>query len=231
MLKHTVFENVIPLEVCDYIKHFFETRVDLHVYKDNNPNVIKINQPWNHLKSILEPILSNHIEITEANGGNIYKHSNVYTTHVDSFENYQMINVLLPVYLPDNITTQHFVVFDQWVNNGFGQTWYGDRVDIKNNGDFDYSKKIANIPFNDDRVHDKTTKDIDDTFYQNYLEYPSHKKEYFKGLSGKAYSFLPGNLIFFNSNQLHTTGKLTVPWKLGVHISFKGSLDKLFLKK
>lgn len=229
-IRHVAFENAIPAEICTELKDFFENRTDLHVYKDNNPHVIKINKPWNHLRHILEPVLSKYIRLTEANGGNVYKHSNVYTTHVDSFESYQMINVLLPIYVPETDRQQHFVVFDQWIDNGIGQTWYGDRKDIKNNGDFDYSKKTAQIPFNDTRVYDKTDKDVGDDFYKNYLEYHGHQKDYFKGLSGKAYRFSPGNLILFNSNQLHTTGKLVVSWKMGVHISFRGSLDELLLR-
>jgi hypothetical protein len=224
--RHLAIENAIPLEVCEYIKNFFETRTDLHEWKENNPNVIKINHPWTHLGDVLDPIFKKYFKTVGGNGGNIYKHTNVYTTHVDSFETYQMINVLLPIYLPEN-AQQHFVVFDQWVDNGFGQTWYGDRNDIHENGNFDFNKKLAQTPFNDPRVYDKTEHDIGNDFYNKYLDFSHHKPEYFKGLSGTAYDFKPGNMIMFNSNQLHTTGKLNVSWKLGLHINFIGSLDEL----
>lgn len=85
-MRHTVFENVIPLEVCDYIKDFFDSREDLHVKKPNNPNVVKINSPWTHLNDVLDPILSTYFKTIKGQGGNIYKHSNLYTTHVDSEE-------------------------------------------------------------------------------------------------------------------------------------------------
>ena len=225
--RHTVIENAIPLEVCEHIKNFFETRTDLHEWKENNPNVIKINHPWKHLADVLDPIFRTHFNPKNGNGGNIYKHTNVYTTHVDSFEQHQMINVLLPIYLPEDNIQQHFVVFDQWVDNGFGRTWYGDRSDISENGNFDFNKKAAITPYTDPLVHDKTNKDIDINFYNNYLDFPNHKPEYFKGLTGTAYNFKPGNMIMFNSNQLHTTGKLNVSWKLGLHINFDGSLDEL----
>lgn len=227
MLKHTAIKNVIPLDICNYIKNFFETRTDLHVAKSNNPNVIKINHPWKHLKDILDPILSSYIKTNNGNGGNIYKHTNVYTTHVDSFEEHQMINLLIPIYVPKSKTQQHFVVFDQWVENGFGQTWYGDRKDIGNHGDFDYNKKLAEIPYNDPRVFDKTKNDIDNHFYMKYLDANCHKPEYFKGLAGAAYEFNPGDVILFNSNQLHTTGMLASEWKMGLHINFDGSLAEL----
>lgn len=226
-VRHLAFENVIPLEICNYIKDFFETRTDLHVIKQNNPNVIKINNPWKHLKDILDPVFSQFFKTNNGNGGNIYRHTNVYTTHVDSFESHQMINALIPIYTVPTTELQHFVVFDQWVDNGFGQTWYGDRPDIKNNGDFDFNKKISEIPYNDTRVYNKTDKDIDLNFYSKYLDFICHKPEYFKGLTGTAYPFVPGNLILFNSNQLHTTGKLLGDFKIGLHINFDGSLDEL----
>lgn len=226
-LRHTVIENAIPVEVCEYIRNFFETRTDLHVIKPNNPNVIKINHPWCHLKEILDPVFSKYFTTNNGNGGNIYKHTNVYTTHVDSFETHQMINAMIPIYAPPSDEQQHFVVFDQWVENGFGQTWYGDRNDITAHGDFDYNKKLAQTPYNDPRVYDKTEDDISHDFYRNYLDANCHKPEYFKGLTGAAYPFVPGHLILFNSNQLHTTGKLTSDWKIGLHINFDGSLEEL----
>lgn len=226
-LRHTVIENAIPLDVCNYIKNFFENRTDLHVVKSNNPNVIKINHPWKLLKDVLDPVFSKYFITNNGNGGNIYKHTNVYTTHVDSFEAHQMINALLPIYVPPSNEQQHFVVFDQWVDNGFGQTWYGDRQDIKQHGDFDFNKKLAQTPYDDPRVYDKTNDDINKDFYSKYLDASCHKQEYFKGLTGVAYPFIPGNLILFNSNQLHTTGKLMSDWKMGLHINFDGSLEEL----
>ena len=226
VMRHTCFENSIPLEVCNYIKDFFDTNTDLHINKPNNPNVIKINSPWTHLKDVLDPILSKYFKTIKGQGGNIYKHSNLYTTHVDSEEPYQLINALLPIYLPDDSIEQHFIVFDQWVDNGFGQTWYGDR-DVKYN--FDRNKILQATPYTDDRVYDKTDEDIDKDFYYKYLTDGKHKPEYFKGLTGTAYNFKPGNLILFNSNNLHCTGSLKGPWKIGLHINFEGSLQELLV--
>ena len=36
-----------------------------------------------------------------------------------------------------------------------------------------------------------------------------------------------GNMIVFNSNNIHTTGTLVGPWKIGVLLQFEGSLDEL----
>ena len=196
--------------------------------KPNNRNVTKINNPWLHLGKVLEPVLSKYFRCNKGNGGNIYKHSNLYTTHIDSVEPMQMINALLPIHVTNPAVMQHFVVFDQWVDNGFGQTWYGEG---RNTGetDFDINKKLAMSPWQDDRVYDKTDRDIDPEFYELYLDDTNHQPSYFRGLSGTAYEFVPGNLILFNSNNLHCTGKLSGPWKMGLHINFEGSLEELLL--
>lgn len=230
-LRHLAYENVIPLEVCNYIKDFFDTHPELHVKKPNNPDVVKINSPWKHLGDVLEPIFSKYFTCNKGQGGNIYKHSNLYTTHVDSGEPFQLINCLIPIYLHEPKATQHFVVFDQWIDNGIGRTWYGDRHDPISNYDFDFNKKTNLIPFTDDQVHDKTDVDIDLQFYKDYLEYYNHKHSYFKGLTGTAYEFKPGNMILFNSNNLHSTGKLVSPWKMGLHINFEGTVEELLVDR
>ena len=228
-LRHMVVEDAIPLDVCEYIKNFFDTHIALYVRKPNNPDVIKINSPWTHLNDVLDPIFSKYFVTNNGQGGNIYKHSNLYTTHVDSGEPWQLINCLLPIYLHEPAAPQHFVVFDQWVDNGFGQTWYGDRVDTIANYDFDFNKKTNLTPYQDPRVYDKTNYDIDPEFYSKYLAYPQHKPHHFKGLTGTAYEFKPGNMILFNSNNLHCTGKLTGAWKIGMHINFEGTVEQLLV--
>lgn len=223
-LRHTAFENAIPLDVCKYIKDFFDTHPELHVHKPNNPNVVKINSPWSHLHDLLNPILSKYIKTNNGQGGNIYKHKNLYSLHVDSEEPYQMINVNIPIHLEVADPVQHFVVFDQWVDNGYGKTWYGDRSDAKNYN-FDHNKIASMTPWEDTGVYDKTDTDIDPEFYKNYLDFHNHKPSYFKGLTGTAYEWKPGSLIVFNSNNIHCTGKLVGPWKMGLLINFEGSLE------
>lgn len=228
-IKQIGYENVIPKEVTEYIKDFFDNNPDLHVHKPNNPNVIKINQPWKHLRDVLDPILSKYIRTDKGHGGNIYKHTNLYSLHVDSGEEKQMVNVNIPIHLEVEEPEQHFIVFDQWTDNGFGQTWYGDRPDLKKHGDFDFNKKVPMSPYQDPKVYGCTEEPIDSKFYDDYLEFANHKPELFHGLTGTAYNWKPGNMVIFNSNNIHCTGKLVGPWKMGLLINFDGSLEELLV--
>ena len=145
-MRQQGFENVIPIEICKQIKDFFDDNTDLHINNSNNPNVIKINKPWSHLHDILNPILSQYFETRNGQGGNIYKHTNTYTIHTDSSDPQQLINCCIPIHLEVTQPQQKFIVFDQYTDNGFGRTWYGDR-DTSTNGDFDSNKKISTIPY------------------------------------------------------------------------------------
>jgi len=226
-MRHTCFENSIPLEVCTYIKEFFDSNPDLHVHKPNNPDVIKINSPWSHLHEVLDPILSKYFRTNKGQGGNIYKHSNLYSLHVDSDEPWQLMNVTIPIHLEVEEPKQKLIVFDQYSDNGFGQTWYGNRSDIKKNGDFDRNHKVAMTPWEDERVYDCVDQPIDEKFYNDHLDFANHTPELFYGLTGTAYDFAPGSMIVFNSNNIHSTGKLIGPWKMGLLIQFEGTLDEL----
>tara|TARA_A100001391_G_scaffold160155_1_gene118747 strand:+ start:66 stop:755 length:690 start_codon:yes stop_codon:yes gene_type:complete len=226
-MRHTCFENSIPLEVCKYIKDFFDNNPQLHVHKPNNPDVIKINSPWSHLHEVLNPILSKYFKTNKGQGGNIYKHTNLYSLHVDSDEPWQLMNVTIPIHLEVEEPKQQLIVFDQYTDNGFGQTWYGKRKDIKKHGDFDRNHKIAMTPYEDERVYDCVDKPIDQNFYDRYLEFNNHTPELFYGLTGTAYDFALGNMVVFNSNNIHSTGKLVGPWKMGLLIQFEGKLEEL----
>lgn len=223
-MKHTIINNAIPLEVCDYVKDFFDNRTDLY---NTKPNQIRIHQPWLHLKNILEPYLSKYIKQFDDCGGNIFKHNYDYGPHVDCYRPYQMINCLIPIYRHEPLTEkQYFVVFDQYVNNGNGRTWkckqWSNEVDLTVN------KKTELCPYQDELVFDKI-EGMDLEFYKKYLEHPNSWPDMYRGLSGTAYEATPGNLILFNSNQIHTSGKINSTWKIGLLIMFGGSLDELLL--
>ena len=226
-MRHTCFENSIPLDVCKYIKKFFDDNPDLQIHKTNNPDVVKINKPWKHLHEVLDPILSKYFKTNKGQGGNIYKHKNLYSLHVDSDEPWQLMNVNIPIHLEVDNPKQKLIIFDQYTENGFGQTWYGKRKDIKKNGNFDFNKKVPLTPYEDDKVYDCIDQPIDTKFYSDYLDFANHTPELFYGLTGTAYDFTPGNMIVFNSNNIHSTGKLIGPWKMGLLIQFEGTLEEL----
>ena len=224
-MRHTCFENSIPLETCKYIKDFFDSHPELHVLKPNNPKVIKINSPWSHLHDVLDPILSKYFHTNKGQGGNIYKHTNYYSPHVDSDMPEQLINVTIPIHLEVPDPKQHLIVFDQWTDNGEGRTWDGSGP---TGPALDFNHRTTMSPWEDENVYDCIDAPIDEKFYNDYLKNDEYTiPNLYYGLTGTAYDFVPGNMIVFNSNNIHTTGTLVGPWKIGVLLQFEGSLKEL----
>ena len=60
-----------------------------------------------------------------------------------------------------------------------------------------------------------TNKEVDDDLYEHLDHQP---KEYWHGLSGKAYPFKPGNVLKFDAKSIHGTSNMTCEYKLGLTI-------------
>ena len=75
-------------------------------------------------------------------------------------------------------------------------------------------------------LHNFTNKDIDAKFYESYCDPSSicHIKEKMFGLTGKVYKWVPGDIILFNSSQIHASGRMPNgpdDHKLGITMLFK----------
>lgn len=225
-MKHTCIENAIPLEVTEYIKQYFFDHPEYHIHKENNPNVIKINAPWTHFKDVLDPILSQYFHTNNGQGGNLYKHSNLYSLHTDSDEPVQLMNCCIPIHLEVTEPQQKFVVFDQHLRPGLTKTWYGEHRQ-KSKYNFDFNGITYKRPYDDEDVQGLTKREIDPNFYFKNLRDSNHQIDLFYGLTGTAYDFKPGNLILLDSQNIHCTGTLIGPWKMGLLIQFEGTVESL----
>lgn len=218
-MYYKVYEDVIPLEIRKEIVNFFHENQNLI---DNSNYMEKINNPWNYsVVQQLDNILQEFdIDTSTCCGDNIYKHSFAYFPHTDTDRNYDTINVLIPLFVEgDNY--QPFVIFDQWCNDNQPRTWMLNDTDT----DFYKNKSIRTSIHNDITVQGCTKHEIDDNFYTTYLENNFRPKELFFGLTGNALDYKPGNLIIFNSNYIHATGKMLAKYKIGLSLKFKGKID------
>lgn len=221
-MNQICFTNVIPLNIIEELVSFFNTNTHLH-YSRLGAGTTKIEKPWPLVKDLIDPYLSKYFNTEPALGGNFYKHEWDYGPHVDSSDEFQTINCLLPLVVP-SVEQQHFVIFDQYVEPGIGRTWMCGAKN--NNGELEKNFKTLLYPWEDTSVQEKV-QHFDENFYNKYLKHNRTSTETYRSLSGTAYEYTPGNLILFNSNQVHTTGRMVAPWKLGLFIQFKGSLSEL----
>lgn len=227
-MKHTIIKNAIPLDVCDYVKDFFYSRTDLYAEKGRKGH-IRIHNPWEYVKDVMEPYILKYIKPLNDCGGNIYKHDHDYGPHTDSYRPDQLINCLIPIYLHEPTEEkQHIVIFDQYISNGVGRIWRCKPW--KGETELEFNKKTELSPYQDELVHNKI-EGIDMEFYKKYLEHAGTWPDMYRGLTGTAYEAVPGNLILFNSNHIHTTGKLNCSWKIGLFQQFLGGLDELLINE
>ena len=72
-------------------------------------------------------------------------------------------------------------------------------------------------------LHYLTDQNISDDLYNELDNTASHHtRERFFGFTGKSYNWVPGDIIFFNSSQMHCSGKMPKDTnKLGITMLFK----------
>jgi len=216
-MHYRVLENIIDLKKINEILDFFHTNIRLH---ENKMYMEKINRPWSYeVINSLSDSIKEYVDVNVNIGDNIYKHSYPYYPHVDIDDSYPSVNFLIPLFVADN-NPQHFVIFDQYVENTKPKTWIGN-LDLE--GEFVKNTKDKFI-HTDPYVKDCTGADIDDAFYKDYLEHAGRDKQLFFGCSGVAVEYKPGNAIMFDSKHIHCTGKMIADYKIGLSLRFKGTI-------
>ena len=242
-----IIENVISDELLGILIDNFESREDQHKH---TMGMEKLEDPW-HLKcarfsnyttpevsELLTPILDQYIDTSVNVGDTYFNHLIPHFPHADNNNAFDTINVLIPLQLSSPSAKQYFVVFDQVNTQQGGATWLGDvedhaadvlaiweaNKDYDRPGDFQHNKKRT-FPGSDSIVAGCVSEDIDQDVYDTHLKTSSRPRKLFEGLSiDRVYRWSPGDVIFFNSNQLHCSAKMLVKHKLGLSLRFKGSL-------
>ena len=216
-----IIENIIGKEVLVELIDHFESREDQHKH---TMGMGKLNDPWRmpEVSELLRPILDQHIDISVNVGDTYFKHLRPYFPHADNNGEFDTVNVLIPLQMSHTQRHQYFVVFDQINTQSSGATWMGE---YESPGEFHYNKKRT-FPGTDSIVSGATSEEINEELYNIYLRSPNRPRELFYGLSiDQAYRWVPGDIIIFNSNQIHCSGTMKVEWKLGLTLRFKGSLE------
>lgn len=221
-MHYKVLDDVIPLSVITVLIDYFNN--NSHQHRITN-SMVKIDFPWTipTIKDSLYNILNTYVDVDLPNlGDNLYKHSFPYFPHVDLENGYPCFNCLIPLFLSEN-NPQHFVIFDQYVNDiNNGKTWLGN---FSLEGNFETNKK-RKFPSDDEIVENLTAESVDQNFYDSYLKYDYRDEQLFKGMTGVATDYKPGNLILFDSKHIHCTGKMNNSYKMGLSLRFKGKLSE-----
>ena len=222
-----IVENIIETKIIDrLIKYFeFECKFDIGFSPKHQltMGMEKVIDPWSipMVRDLLDPTISHYIDTSDNVGDTFFKHTDPYFPHADNNNEFDTVNVLIPLQRSHTQHNQYFIVFDQTNTQNSGATWMGE-YDVP--GEFQFNKKRT-FPGRDTIVSGATSEDITEELYNIYLHAPNRPRELFYGLSiNQAYDWVPGNMIMFNSDHIHCSGTMHCDWKLGLSLRFKGSL-------
>jgi hypothetical protein len=204
MLETLYATNAVSKDVLNSCIQDYESRNN---YSDNLMNKANPGTSLDILHKLCEQVLDRKLTYVS---GNFYKHSIPYFPHTD-FKRHldNTINVVIPLHYTNS--TPSLVIFDQiWDRDSV--TWCMDHPV----GTFEVNVAVKGCPY-EYPVQNLTGNNIDLDLYE-YVKHFSYDSCF--GLSGKAYSFEPGNLIAFDNKRIHCTSSIDGE-KLGISLRFK----------
>ena len=201
ILEPVLLENVISHDDIERLKKMFYSNPFSRVKLPNNMITMRKKEEINYFAELLD------INAENVTLATFYKHIRPHYPHTD-FHEREISNIVIPLEVSDD-STPHLVIFDQvWDNPA--NTWVFDDKQAR----FTYNKELLGRPCDYD-IQYSTKTEISEDLYSHLDHQP---KDYWHGLSGKAYPFTPGNVIKFDAKSIHATSNMTCDYKLGLTI-------------
>lgn len=210
---HYSLKNILSLEDLNYLIDYYDQREHYVTF-----GMEKLSIPYedSEFMSVIDNIIKNKIGIKEKYkvvGDNYYKHSKSYFPHCDALNEQAWLNIVIPLKRYQEIGEQKFIVFDQkWL--GPNLTWIGK---IQINGDFASNKKTNQRPVDGDFFANGTGNELPENLWDHFNK-DIFDKDYFYSMSGFEYDWTPCDIIVFESQHIHATGKMQSAQKLGLSI-------------
>ena len=209
---HKIVEGIIDNSELEYLKNIFLSHD--HIFSHGMDKVLlPLDDP--EFKEFVTNLIENKLGINDYKivGDNFYKHEHSYFPHCDAIEDTAWMNIVLPILRFEPRQDQKFIVFDQtW--HGKNITWLGN---FKLDGDFYSNKKTNQRPCDGEFFEGATNSELPMDIWQ-HVDHQYFTRDYFYSMSGTAYSWTPGNAIVFDSQHIHSTGRMQSKSKLGVSI-------------
>jgi hypothetical protein len=210
---HYIVKDILDEEELNYLINYYDSREH---YVTQGMEKLTVPLDDDKFMAFVNNLIQNKLKINgdyKVIGDNYYKHSISYFPHCDATTSKAWLNIVIPLkqYMPFGV--QQFIVFDQrW--QGTNITWLGS---YELPGEFFSNKKTNQRPVDCDLVTDTTDTELPDTLWQQ-LNRKYLSKDYFYGMSGTSYDWIPGDIIIFDTQHIHATGNMKSKEKLGLSV-------------
>jgi len=151
-----------------------------------------------------------YIDTDRINVIHYYKHTSPYYPHSD-YHYIEKDNIVLPLEVI-NGPNPYLIIFDQYYYED-ACTWTG-----VSNIKFKFNTGVQGRPYDFD-IDNKTHEPIPNSLFKKFLDW--QPKDFWFGLSGTPYEFIPGSMIQFDSKRLHATSTMKCEEKLGLTIRYR----------
>jgi hypothetical protein len=209
-----------PIEACQHFDVFDDELIQrMRTYYESigtyRSSVMNKADPGKALRWVEPIIRKHHPYIDKFLGGNFYRHKDPYHPHVDHELHWPLaVNFVIPIYQEG--PPVDFIVFDQrWHMSPATWSMVQKLNKFFGNG-FTTTEPLEGIPGNSE-IEGHTHAPIDEKFWRDHLH---HMREYYYGLSGKAFPFTPKSLIMFETKHIHCTGRFHNGNKLGLTLRY-----------
>jgi hypothetical protein len=217
---HYSLKNILSADELKYFIDYYDSH-EHYVTKGMEKLAIPFDDA--DFMAVIHDLIKNKLGIT-ANytivGDNYYKHDKSYFPHCDATNERAWLNIVIPLVQYNVFGSQKFVVFDQlWL--GPNVTWMGPKInkiiDTNITEDFASNKKINQRPTDSEFLQNDTAHALPQVLWQQFDD-NEFGRDYLHGLDGIAYNWIPGDIIVFDSQHIHATGKMQCKSKLGLSI-------------
>jgi hypothetical protein len=210
---HQSFKNILSIKELEYFIDYYNSQ-DHYLTRAMEKVLIPFDNE--EFMTVIDNLIQNKLGVNEKYkivGDNFYKHKFSYFPHCDATNEQAWLNIVIPLEQYNKFGDQKFIVFDQmWT--GKNMTWCGN---ANINLDFRSNKKTEQRPVAGEYFTNSTNTKLSDSIWQE-MDHQYFDQDYFYGMSGTVYDWQPRDIIVFDSQHIHATGKMQSDKKLGLSI-------------
>ena len=163
--------------------------------------------------------IKKYFEGLNYSGGNIFYHEKPFDVHTDLFDGIARTTVIIPL---ETESKQKLIIFDQTYTDKHYKGSVVWAASVEGEVGSPHCKMVYNRPY-ESKVDGLTNQPCSEELTQDLPE----DSEFYFGLTGKSYDWIPGRGFIFDSANLHATGTME-KGKYGLAMWFDNTVEEVY---